>query len=1055
MENDDQAEFSIDSIAHNENTGAMMFTVSLSHPVDVPVSLTATTANGTAMTADSDYTANSQVLTFAAGEVTKTFTVQVTADDKVEDNETFSVQLGSLNANGRNVVISPTANTGSGTIVNDDQTLFSIASVRKNEGDSATTTFTFTVTLSHPSESSVSVDYGTAEGTAFNSIPTDHDYNSASGTLTFSPGGPLTQTVTVAVAGDTAVETDETFTVTLSNPRYASVTDLRRVDLDAAAFVGTGTIVNDDTATLAINSPSITEGNSGTQTLTFNVTVDKAVEGGFTVAFRSAGVTATVGSDYLVSTVTPLTFSGTVGESHPIQVTIYGDQLVEGDETFTITLGAVNPALAVTTGAVGTGTIQNDDSAEFEMVGNMSVTEGNAAVFTILLTHAVDVETSVTVTTADDHGGLADHDYLPLSAYVVTFPAGSTSQVFTVQTTADNKVEADETFIATLGDLNNGGRGVTIPSVTNFATGRILNDDSAVISIAGVSLAEGNSGAALRNLFVISLTNPVDVAVTVEFSTQDGAATAPTDYTAQSSVLVTIPANTISVTHSVEVIGDLSLEPDETVHGSIANLLAVGRNVSLGTSTATATILNDDNAPTVTSFVRQVPQAALTHGNSVTFRATFSEDVVHVDVGDFAWSGTAAGDGKVANVSVVSASVYDVTVTGLTSSNGTVNLNLVASPTIDNLWGIALTNGTPTGADETYTIDNLAPTGISVVRKNLAAEVTNATTVTFRVTFSEDVQNLGLNDLAFTGAAGSYATASGLTPVTGSSVFDLTVNVPLYANGLLTLVLAPGATIDDRAGNALSTTGSPPNPYQSYTIDHTTTPVYVNGSWRSTPLGAAPAGESTLIFGYNAFAEFPDALGRVARPGTIHVMMVGTADNESLDFASVNSGDEAVVHRLGWDGSFFDVFSDVMVNLSADGAGGSDTVTLTDETGGAVATLSPGSGTVTGLGYAVTLQNVETINAIALSGGQAFLYDSAGDDTFEARPESVSLTGAGFHDHLTGFTHTYAYARNGGTDTALLYDSAGNDTFQADGNANGTRLMGPGIDFYAEGFDRT
>ncbi|MCY2994596.1 MAG: Ig-like domain-containing protein [Planctomycetota bacterium] len=458
--------------------------------------------------------------------------------------------------------------------------------------------------------------------------------------------------------------------------------------------------------------------------------------------------------------------------------------------------------------------------------------------------------------------------------------------------------------------------------------------------------------------------------------------------------------------------------------------------------------------PTVTSFVRQVPQAALTHGNSVTFRATFSEDVVHVDVGDFAWSGTAAGDGKVANVSAVSASEYDVTVTGLTSSDGTVNLNLAASPTIDNLWGVALTNGTPTDADETYTIDNLAPTGISVVRKNLAAKVTNATTVTFRVTFSEDVQHLGLSDVAFAGAAGVHATASGLTPVTGSSVFDLTVNVPLYANGLLTLALAPNATIDDLAGNALSTTGSPPNPYQSYTIDHTTTPVYVNGAWRSTPLGAAPAGEPTLIFGYNAFAEFPDALGRVARPGTINVILVGTADSDSLNFASANSGHEAV-HRLGWDGAFFDVFSDVMVNLSVDGAGGSDTVTLTDETGGVVATLNPGGGTVTGLGYAVALERVETINAIALSGGQAFLYDSAGDDTFEARPESVSLTGAGFHDHLTGFTHTYGYARNGGTDTALLYDSAGDDLFLTDGVAKGARLMGPGIDFYAEGFDHT
>ena len=130
----------------------------------------------------------------------------------------------------------------------------------------------------------------------------------------------------------------------------------------------------------------------------------------------------------------------------------------------------------------------------------------------------------------------------------------------------------------------------------------------------------------------------------------------------------------------------------------------------------------------------------------------------------------------------------------------------------------------------------MAPWGVSVLRWNPLTETTNATTVTFRVTFSEDVQNLDLSDLAFTGDAGGYATASSLTPVTGSSVFDLAVNVPLYANGLLTLDLAPGATIDDLAGNPLAKRPHH-NPYESYTINHTTTPIYVNDAWRDTTTG--------------------------------------------------------------------------------------------------------------------------------------------------------------------------------------------------------------------------
>ena len=131
------------------------------------------------------------------------------------------------------------------------------------------------------------------------------------------------------------------------------------------------------------------------------------------------------------------------------------------------------------------------------------------------------------------------------------------------------------------------------------------------------------------------------------------------------------------------------------------------------------------------------------------------------------------------------------------------------------------------------------------------------------------------------------------------------------------------------------------------------------------------------------------------------MIMVGTAGSETLDFTSVASGDPAV-HRLGWDTSLYDVFSDVQVNLSVDGAGGADTANFTDSTGGVVATLGAAGGTVTGLGYAVTLQNAETINVMALSGGQAYLYDSPGNDVFVSRPEYGYLSGTGFADYVQG-----------------------------------------------------
>lgn len=108
-----------------------------------------------------------------------------------------------------------------------------IDSVADAEGDAGATPFAFTVTLSAASATPVTVAYATADGTA---TIADLDYASASGILTFSPGGPLTQQILIDVLGDTTVEPDESFTVTLSSPSGATL----------QTAVGTGTILNDD-----------------------------------------------------------------------------------------------------------------------------------------------------------------------------------------------------------------------------------------------------------------------------------------------------------------------------------------------------------------------------------------------------------------------------------------------------------------------------------------------------------------------------------------------------------------------------------------------------------------------------------------------------------------------------------------------------------------------------------------------------------------------------------------------------------------------------------------
>ncbi len=109
----------------------------------------------------------------------------------------------------------------------------SITDVAVAEGNSGTTSANFAVTLSKSSTTPVTVGYATADGTG----TAGTDYTPTSGTLTFAPG-VTSQTIAVNILGDTTVEPNETFTLTLSNPTGATL----------ARTTATATITNDDTA---------------------------------------------------------------------------------------------------------------------------------------------------------------------------------------------------------------------------------------------------------------------------------------------------------------------------------------------------------------------------------------------------------------------------------------------------------------------------------------------------------------------------------------------------------------------------------------------------------------------------------------------------------------------------------------------------------------------------------------------------------------------------------------------------------------------------------------
>lgn len=334
----------------NTGTTNFVFTVTLSPAVNQTITVSAQTAPDTA-TSPSDFTTvAATLLTFDPQVTTQTFTVPVAGDALTEATEQFFANLSSPT----NATLADAQ--GTGTIQNDDGTSsLTINNVAVTEGNVGTTDAIFTVTLSPASGQTVTVLAQTAPGNATDGV----DYTGLPlTTLTFAPGA-TSQTVTVAVIGDTLPESVENFAVNLSTATNATITDAQ----------GVGTITDDDgTPSLSINDVRVSEGNFGMVNAVFAVTLSPASTLPVAVVARTATVSGTAiavaGTDYAAAGPISLTFAPGV-TSQLVSVSVIGDTIPEPNETFAVTLsGATNATIA---DAEGVGTIADDDAhAEFQ-----------------------------------------------------------------------------------------------------------------------------------------------------------------------------------------------------------------------------------------------------------------------------------------------------------------------------------------------------------------------------------------------------------------------------------------------------------------------------------------------------------------------------------------------------------------------------------------------------------------------------------------------------------------------------------------------------------------
>jgi len=330
--------FSINDVAVTEG-GNLVLTVTKTGTTSSSLSVNFASANGTA-TAGSDYTANSGTLTFLAADTTKTITITTADDAEYESPETVLVTLSS--ATGGATIGDA---QGIGTL-NDNEAppacggiSFTIVSYNAvTEGSPST----FIVTKTGTTPSSCSVNYATANVTA----TAGSDYTAKSGTLSFT-SSQTTQTVDVSTTDDAVMESAEDFSLALSSPTGGAT-----VGTPGSA---TATINDNDTPpppSFSINDSGGTEGSN----IPFIVTRAGTTSGTYSVNYITSDGTAVAGTDYVAASGT-VTFAPNE-TTKTVWVLAAGDQDVEGDETFSISL--YGPTSGATIGdGEGTGTISD------------------------------------------------------------------------------------------------------------------------------------------------------------------------------------------------------------------------------------------------------------------------------------------------------------------------------------------------------------------------------------------------------------------------------------------------------------------------------------------------------------------------------------------------------------------------------------------------------------------------------------------------------------------------------------------------------------------------
>ena len=412
-------------------------------------------------------------------------------------------------------------------------------------------------------------------------------------------------------------------------------------------------------------------GTVGNGINTANVRISLSLDGGNTFPLILANSTPNDGSATLVLA------GATATTQARIKIEAVGNIFFDiSNSNFTITTAAspgitVNPASGlVTTEGAGTASfdvvLNNPPTADvsFGLISS-NTAEGLVSPSSLTFTPANwNVPQAVTVTGVDDA--------------VVDGSVG-----YAILTTP-----------ATSADANYNGLNPADVSVSNS------DNDSAVVSFAAAGISQSEVTPLM--FFSVTLSNPVESGVTLSVNSANGTATAA-DYTPISATVSFPPGSTLPQVVMVTIANDTLDEVDENFTLTLSGLTATG-DVTLGTSVATGTILDDDATPTLS-----ITSPSLNEGNGGPSTMNFVVSLSAVSGRNVSFTGaTTDGSATIADNDYVALASTPFTIpAGQTSVTIPVTINgdtaFEGNETFSvNLTGI--TNATPGTLTGTGTI---------------------------------------------------------------------------------------------------------------------------------------------------------------------------------------------------------------------------------------------------------------------------------------------------------------------------------------------------------------